>query len=66
MAHRACELLWTINLMQKLGITNDKPILLFCGNKAVINIAHNPMQHDRTKHIEIDRHFMKEQSIYLL
>ena len=28
--------------------------------RTVINIAHNPMQHDRTKHIEIDRHFIKE------
>jgi hypothetical protein len=33
---------------------------LFCDNKAAIDILHNPMQHDRTKHIEVNRHFIKE------
>ena len=33
---------------------------LYCDNKLAINIAHNPVQHDRTKHIEINRHFIKE------
>ena len=33
---------------------------LYCDNKLAINIAHNPIQHDRTKHIEIDKHFIKE------
>ena len=33
---------------------------LYCDNKSAISIAHNPVQHDRTKHIEIDRHFIKE------
>jgi hypothetical protein len=33
---------------------------LNCDNKAAIDIAHNPVQHDRTKHIEVDRHFIKE------
>ncbi|BAT89905.1 hypothetical protein VIGAN_06103300, partial [Vigna angularis var. angularis] len=31
-----------------------------CDNKSAISIAHNPVQHDRTKHIEVDRHFIKE------
>jgi len=30
---------------------------LYCDNKAAISIAHNLVQHDRTKHVEIDRHF---------
>ena len=33
---------------------------LYCDNKSAINIAHNPVQYDRTKHVEIDRHFIKE------
>ena len=33
---------------------------LYCDNKIAINIAHNTIQHDKIKHIEIDRHFMKE------
>lgn len=34
--------------------------MLYCDNKAVMGIAHNPIHHGRTKHIEIDRHFIKE------
>lgn len=33
---------------------------LYCDNKVAINIAHNPVQDDRTKHFGIERHFMKE------
>ena len=33
---------------------------LCCDNQVAINIAHNPMQHDKTKHVEMDHHFIKE------
>ena len=33
---------------------------MFCDNKAAISIAHNPVLHDRTKHVEVDRYFIKE------
>ena len=33
---------------------------LYCDNKATILIAHNPVLHDRTKHVEVNKHFIKE------
>ena len=33
---------------------------LFCNNKVAISIAYNPVHHDRTKHVEVDKHFIKE------
>jgi hypothetical protein len=33
---------------------------MYCDNQAAICIAKNPVHHDRTKHIKIDRHFIKE------
>ena len=33
---------------------------LYCDNQAAINISENLVQHDRTKHVEVDRHFIKE------
>ena len=36
------------------------PIKIYCYNKVVISIAHNPVLHNRTKHIEVDKHFIKE------
>jgi hypothetical protein len=34
--------------------------MLYCDNKAAINIVNNPVQHDKIKHVEIDRHFIKD------
>ncbi|RVW60836.1 Retrovirus-related Pol polyprotein from transposon TNT 1-94 [Vitis vinifera] len=60
MTLRLCEALWLRLLLQDLGYLSRQPIRLFCDNKAACDIAHNPVQHDRTKHVEVDRFFIKE------
>ena len=55
-----CELLWLRKLLTELGYKPTSTINLFCDNKAAIAIAQNPVQHGRTKHVEVDRHFIKQ------
>ena len=54
MAQGVCELLWLKIILEDLKIKWDGPMRLYCDNKSAISIAHNPVQHDRTKHIEVD------------
>ena len=60
MALGVAEMLWLKSLLEELGVGEDAKMKLWCDNKSAINIANNPVQHDRTKHIEIDRFFIKE------
>ena len=60
MASGLCELMWLRILLSELGLFDGGPLQLFCDNQAVIKLIHNPVQHDRTKHIEIDRNFIRE------
>ena len=59
MAKGLCELLWLRRLLSEIGFAPNSEMNLYCDNKAAIEISQNPIQHDRTKHIEIDRHFIK-------
>jgi hypothetical protein len=60
MASGLCELMWLRILLAELRLFGGGPLKLYCDNRAAINLVHNPVQHDRTKHIEIDRHFIRE------
>lgn len=60
MANGVCEVLWLQRILEELKRKVEAPLKLYCDNKAAISIAHNPVQHDRSKHVEINRHFIKE------
>lgn len=60
MARGVCELLWLRILLRDLKIAYKDPMKLYYDNNAAISIVHNAVQHDRTKHVEINRHFIKE------
>ena len=59
MGQGVCELLWMKIILDDLKIKYEAPMPV-CDNKSAISIAHNPIQYDRTKHIEIDQHLIKE------
>ncbi|KAM1004535.1 hypothetical protein ACFX2C_004724 [Malus domestica] len=54
------EIDWIKQLLQFLRIDVSCPVTLFCDNLSAIALAYNPVMHQRTKHIEVDIHFVRE------
>lgn len=53
------QLLWMHQILKAYGISLDH-IPLLCDNESAIEIANNPVQHSRTKHINIRHHFISD------
>nr|GFB55931.1 putative copia-type protein [Tanacetum cinerariifolium] len=53
------KVLWIRKLLTEVGFPPKEATQVMYDNKAAIQISENPVQHDRTKHVEIDRHFIK-------
>ena len=62
------QLLWMKKLLHDYGITQDT-MCVFCDNTNAINLSKNPVQHSKSKHIEIQYHFIRdlveEKTMYL-
>ncbi|TYK00711.1 putative mitochondrial protein [Cucumis melo var. makuwa] len=59
LADATAELLWLRWLLADMGVPQQGPTLLHCDNRSAIQIAHNDVFHERTKHIENDCHFIR-------
>ena len=55
-----CELIWLKHLLRELRFGKDEQMKLICDNQIALHIVSNPVFHERTKHIEVDYHFIRE------
>jgi hypothetical protein len=60
MAVTTQEILWLNSLLSKLGYVPTQNLTLWCDNLEATFLASNPIFHTRTKHIELDFHFVRE------
>ncbi|KAK2970476.1 hypothetical protein RJ640_028565 [Escallonia rubra] len=60
MASTTAELTWLSFILRDIGIVQHHPATLFCDNLAALYMSINPVFHARTKHIEVDYHFVRE------
>ena len=59
-SHASCEALWLRKLMVDLFDQELRPIVIHCDNQSCIRLSENPVFHDRSKHIEIRYHFIRD------
>ncbi|GKC25959.1 ribonuclease H-like domain-containing protein, partial [Tanacetum coccineum] len=60
MSSASCEVVWLGNMLHNIGLKGLYPVELCCDNSSAIQIAANPVFHERTKHFELDVHFVRE------
>lgn len=60
MAVATSEIIWLQSLFAKMKIDLKEPALLYCDKQVALHIAANTVYHERTKHIEVDCHFIRE------
>ena len=54
------EAIWLRSLLAELNYTQERPTTLFEDNQSAIALARNPVHHARSKHIDIQHHFVRE------
>ena len=59
-ANGVAEASWLCQLQQELHAPLRRSTLVYCDNISAVYMSSNPIQHQRTKHIEIDLHFVRE------
>ena len=60
MSQTTSELVWMDGVLEDLLCNIPKPIQLFCDNISAHYLAHNPVFHERTKHLKVDCHYVRE------
>ena len=59
LATTTCEVTWLLYLLRDLHVPHQKLVLLYCDNQAALHISANPVFYERSKHIEVDCHIVR-------
>uniref|UniRef100_A0A2N9EGA9 Reverse transcriptase Ty1/copia-type domain-containing protein n=1 Tax=Fagus sylvatica TaxID=28930 RepID=A0A2N9EGA9_FAGSY len=59
----AAEVAWIRMLLRDLHVFLSECPLIWCDNTSAISLASNPVFHARTKHVEVDYHFVRERVV---
>ena len=60
MANAVVECTWLRQLLGELCYNVPKAMIAYCDNVSSVYMSRNPVHHRRTKHIELDIHFVRE------
>jgi hypothetical protein len=60
LANATAEVIWVQSLLAELGVSQSRAAVLWCDNLGATYLSANPVFHARTKHIEVDYHFVRE------
>jgi histone deacetylase 1/2 len=60
LANATAEVIWVQTLLKELGVPQPRAACLWCDNIGATYLSANPVFHARTKHIEVDYHFVRE------
>ena len=54
------EAIWLRNILEELSFKQEKPTIIHCDNQAAIALSKNPEYHSRSKHVDIQYHFLRQ------
>lgn len=57
---RTKQLVWVKQFLQILNFHDIQQMKIYCDNQVALHIISNPMFHKKTKHTEVDNHFIRE------
>ncbi|XP_019246487.1 PREDICTED: uncharacterized protein LOC109226143 [Nicotiana attenuata] len=63
LASLAAEVTWVTYILKDIGISLSQPPVLFTDNISALHLRPNPVLHARTKHVELDYHFVREKVV---
>jgi EAL domain-containing protein (putative c-di-GMP-specific phosphodiesterase class I) len=64
LANATAEVIWVESLLMELTVKVKEVSCLWCDNMGATYSSTNPIFHARTKHIEIDFHFVRERELH--